>query len=137
MEAHNALRNMLTPSSGDLGPVKSAVPLNELHFLQLGQVLDNIAFELLARYFVMRFHDVNKATKVDSRLTRFDRVPYPCGNGIEAVAEPLSNIEKHSAIFGICGTDVWRNQPRSIWIRFHAFPPAEVSGFEANGLGAG
>ena len=70
-------------------------------------------------------------------IRRFQGVPDSCSNWIEAVAAPFSNIEKHSAIFGICGTDVWRNQPYSVGIGFHALPPAEVSEFEANGLGAG
>ncbi len=85
----------------------------------------------------MSFHHIHKPAKIDSGKARFHCVPDSCSNWIEAVAEPLLNIEKHSTIFGICGTDVWRNQPPSVGIRFHAFPPAEVSEFEANGLGAG
>jgi hypothetical protein len=36
MEAHHVFRNMSTPRTGGLGPVKHAVPLNEPHFFQLG-----------------------------------------------------------------------------------------------------
>jgi hypothetical protein len=36
MEAHHVFRNMSTPRTGGLRPVKHAVPLNEPHVLQLG-----------------------------------------------------------------------------------------------------
>ena len=65
-----------------------------------------------------RIHD---AVQSDSRLASFDRYPYTSSDFVEAVAEALADIEKHGAIFGICGTDLWRNQPPSVGIRFHAF----------------
>src|SRR5882762_8625608 len=136
-EAQQVFRNMSTPRSGGLGPMTEAVPLNQPHFFQLGQVLSDVAFELFMRDFVVSFQCLHEPKKINSRRARFHCAPDSCGNWIEAVAEPLSNIEKHSAIFGICGTDVWRNQPFGVGIRFHAFPPSEVSWFEANGLGAG
>ena len=85
----------------------------------------------------MSLKRIDDAFKIDSRRARLDSYPYACSDSVEAIAEALADIEEHSAVFGICGTDVGRNQPLGVGIRFHAFPLAKVSEFEANGLGAG
>jgi len=86
--------------------MNKAVPLNEPCVFQLRQILSGVVLDPLARHFVMCLYRVHKALEVDARLARFDGDPDLGCNRIEAIAEPLSNIEEHGAIFGICGTDV-------------------------------
>ena|SRR5229473_6721321 len=65
-EAHHVFRNMSTPRSGGLRPVKLAVALNKPHMLQVGNVFCDVALELLPRDFVVGFHHVHDPAKINS-----------------------------------------------------------------------
>ena len=82
----------------------------------------NVTFQLAIGNLEIGSDYVDKVLEADAILVFLEVIPQFRGHGVEAVAHPFFNVEKHPAVLRISGAHRSRGVPNRVRMSFHGVP---------------